>query len=275
MNILALIVVYKTRLDCSETLLTLSRQNSAGRLEVLVWDNSPHEASFAERAWLSAQFEHVSYRHDGQNTPLSALYNHVIERHLHHPVRKHDYLILLDQDSNLESAFLLKMSTAAVQHPDVNLLLPLVRAGADGRLVSPANLYYFRGSAWKRLRLGLIKSRFTTAINSGMMISVDYLTNGFPGYPPEIPFYGTDNWLCQSYAEKNRWIFVVDTTIKHDLAQFGDEPNDVRLWRHRQNIKALRFLNRRGFFRRNFCYLYTTGTCLRRAMRYRDWRFLR
>jgi GT2 family glycosyltransferase len=274
MNILALIVTYKIRLDCSDTLLTLAEQGYKGGLHVFVWDNSPEEAGAKEKLWLSNQFKDVHYHHDGLNTSLSDLYNEIIAKRLRCSPGEYEYLMLFDQDSLLEPGFLQKMSAAATRYSEVKLLLPIVRAGTNGQLVSPANLYYFKGSAWKRLRLGLIKSRFTTAINSGMMISVDYLVNEFIGYPAEIPFYGTDNWLCQAVAKSYRWFYVVDTTITHDLAQLGCESNDVKLWRHRQNIRAVRFLNREGFFRRNLCFLYTSTTCIRRAIRYRDWRFL-
>jgi GT2 family glycosyltransferase len=274
MSILALVVSYKIKLDCSETLLSLAEQSYADGLQVFVWDNSPEEAGVENKLWLSRQFRDVHYYHDGQNTPLSDLYNHVIEKCLRGSTRGYEYLMLFDQDSVLERDFLLKMVEAATRNPQVKLLLPLVRSGANRQLVSPANLYYFKGSTWKNPRLGLVKTRFTTAINSGMMISVDYLVNEFIGYPREIPFYGTDNWFCQTVAKNYRWLYVVDTTIKHDLAQFGSEPKDIKLWRHRQNVRAVRFLNRDGFFRRNLCLVYTFTTCVRRAIRYRDWRFL-
>jgi len=272
MTILALVVVYKIDLDSSDTLQSLARQSCTEGLHVFVWDNSPEEASVAKKAWLSHQFQRTNYHHDGKNTPLSTLYNTVIDQGLLGVPEEYQYLILFDQDSIVESTFFASMRAAATQHPEIQLLLPIVKS--DDQIVSPARLYYFKGIFWRRPRFGLIKARFTTAINSGMMISAGYLSHYFPGYPPELRFYGTDTWLCQTLSTTHQWVYVVDTAIKHNLAQFCEERTDVKLWRHGEKIRATRFLNRQGFFRRNFCFLYTAMGCIRDAIKYRDRRFV-
>ena len=272
MTILSLVVLYKTDLDSSDTLRSLAGQSCTAGLHVFVWDNSPDEATAAKKDWLSQQFQRTYYHHDGRNTPLSELYNNVIRQCLLDVRGQYQYLIMLDQDSLLHPRFFETMRAAAIQHPEIKLLLPIVKSG--GQIVSPAHMHYFKGTFWRKPYYGSIKARFTTAINSGMMISGDYLAHDFPGYPPELRFYGTDTWLCQSIASSHRWIYVVDTTIKHELSQFCEERSDVKLWRHWEIIRATRFLNRDGFFRRTLCCFYTTISCVRSAIKYRDWRFV-
>lgn len=267
---LALVVLFGTPPSRSATLRSLAQQEDLN-FDLLVWDNSEHACTKHERDWLRFTLPRSDYHHSPQNTPLARVYETVIRDRV---LAGHasDYLLILDQDSTLPPAFLRCMRRSATMHPEVGLLLPLVRS-AD-TLVSPATIRWFLGRRWSRPKTGLLPSRSMVAINSGMVLSRRYLAGHFNGYPQELTFYGTDNWMCQAYAEHLPTLVVVDTTIRHGLAEHEEEPIERRIWRHREIVRATRYLNRQGLLRRVACDLYLLAFSARKAGRFRDGRFL-
>jgi hypothetical protein len=107
-----------------------------------------------------------------------------------------------------------------------------------------------------------------------MIIASHYLLAKFPGYPDTLAFYGTDDWFCEQYAVDEETAYVFESTIQHNISTFNKESVDIKLWRHREIVRAARMLNSRGVLRRCSCYLYTSLTCARMALRFRDKRFL-
>lgn len=272
-KLLALVVLYRVEPGASESLLSLAAQSNISSQQVLVWDNSPEPCSDAGREWLNKNFSSCVYHHCPRNLPLSHIYNEVIWAWIKQHPGSFSHLLLLDQDSILEPTFLSVAIEAIRNFPDIELFLPLVKA--SGHIVSPAHLFYFKGFYWRCPSVGPIPVRFKTAINSGMIIGSRYLLDGFPGYPESLSFYGTDTWFCEQYARDEKLACVFDSTILHNLSRFKEEDVEVKLWRHREEIRASRITNSRGIFRRYGCVLYTSLTCVRMALRFRDRRFFR
>ena len=272
MKFLALVVLYRVEPDQAPTLVSLAHQASLSDIHVVVRDNSPVKATEESQLWLSKTFPSLDYDHDGDNWPLSRVYNWVIDHYLKGSPAAFHLMIFLDQDSVLLPDFVAEAAAAAAANPEISMFLPSVIAG--GRIISPAHLYYFKGIYAKGRYSGKVAARFKTAINSGMVVSVGYLIHKFVGYPTELKFYGTDNWFCERFAEREKWIYVFDSTIAHDLSSLAEETNEVKLWRHREAIRAMRFLNRSGRFRNFACLVYAFAMSARQALRHRDWRFL-
>jgi GT2 family glycosyltransferase len=272
MKLLALVVLFKVDPEASESLLSLAAQCSPSPPHLMVWDNSPEPCSIAGRKWLDKTFASYDYHHCPENAPLSRIYNEVIDTWIIRRPGDFSHLLLLDQDSILEPDFLHIAAEAIDKHPDIGLFLPLVKSG--GHTVSPAHLFYFKGVYWHRPRLGPIRLRFKTAINSGMIIASRYLLKKFPGYPDTLAFYGTDNWFCEQYAGDEGIACLFESTIHHNLSTYNIEDVEVKLWRHRETVRAARVLNSHGVFRRCGCYLYISLTCAQMALRFRDRRFL-
>ena len=274
MRYLILCVLYKTVPSNSSSLCSLAKCAQVGQgSKVTVWDNSPTHAGEAELQWLARTFPSVEYRHTPQNVALSSAYNTVIREYFCGNRQELDALVLLDQDSEFSPDFLDKATAAAEVYPDVALFLPLVRA--NDRIVSPGILYWFKGTSWKNARSGLVRSRFRTAMNSGMIIRSQYLGGQFRGYDQRIRFYGTDDYFCQQYAQTQPWLYVMDVEIQHQLALDRDEELEVKLWRHRSNIHAVVLLNEKGLIRRSACHLYCFLYCAKSALLHRDIRFLK
>jgi hypothetical protein len=272
MKLLALVVLFKVDPEASESLLSLAAQRSSSPPHLMVWDNSPEPCSVAGRLWLERTFASYDYHHSPNNRPLSRIYNDVIDTWIKQRPGYFSHLLLLDQDSILEPAFLSVATEAVKDHPDVGLFLPLAKSG--GHIVSPAHLFYFKGFYWNHPTLGPIRLRFKTAVNSGMIIASHYLLEKFPGYPDTLAFYGTDDWFCEQYAVDEKIACVFESTIQHNVSTFNKEDVEIKLWRHREIVRAARVLNSHGVFRRYGCFLYTSLTCARMALRFRDLRFL-
>jgi GT2 family glycosyltransferase len=239
--------------------------------QVLIWDNSPDTISDSERDWLKSNFRSAEHHHYEENQPLSKVYNEIIETRIKKS-NEFDYLLLLDQDSTLPSNFLEEANQTARLYPDVELFIPTVLS--HGHIVSPAYLIYFKGFYMSRKHIGRLELKFKSAVNSGMLISTKYLSTKFHRYPSELSFYGTDDWFCRQFAHNHGSCFVLDAEILHNLSTFNEENIDGKLWRHREIIRANRFLNRASRLTRWGCLLYTSLVCARLALRYRDRRFL-
>lgn len=274
MRLLILVVLYRRACRASETLRSLAAcRNTLHDSLVVVWDNSPEEAVAEERLWLRSALPRAAYFHDASNPGLASVYNRVIDRFLKAMAPEtSDFLLLLDQDSEVDQTFFTALEHATTEHPEIALFLPLV--AARGRIVSPANLYGFKGSYWKKKRSGLTPSEHHTAINSGMVISAPYLREHFPGYDERLQFYGTDNFFMREYGKTNRQFVVLDCILQHDLSCFTPENIEVKLWRHRENVNSLRILHEGCGMRTWLAHAYCRLHNLRQAIKYCDRRFL-
>lgn len=274
MRYLVLCVIYKTNPSNSITLFSLAECRCAKEnIRVIVWDNSPLRAESVELEWLARNFSNVEYRHSPQNVPLSSAYNTAIREYFLGSISEYDALVLLDQDSSFGPDLFSKATEAAEKYPDADLFLPFVKA--NGKIISPASLYWFKGVSWGHARSGLVHSRFRAAINSGMIIRSRYLVGQFPGYDERLRFYGTDNYFLQEYAKTQLWLCVLDVEIQHDLARNRDEGVETKLWRHLDNVRALYLLNEKGWVRRTCCQLYCLLYSAKIALQHRDRRFLK
>lgn len=274
MRLLVLVVIYRRFCSASETLRSLAASREA--LEgsrVVVWDNSPERALAEESQWLRRSLPMAAYFHDASNPGLASVYNRVIERYLKTQTPEtFDYMVLFDDDSQVGRNYFAELERASNDHPGIALFLP--RLTAKGKIVSPSDLYGCKGFLWKKNRSGLARTRHRTAMNSGMAISVSYLREEFPGYDERFRFYGTDLFFMREYGRTNRQFVVLDCALQHDLSFFATETVEIKLWRHRESVAALRLLHEgRGmqtWLTRAYC-----GVChLRQAIKYRDLRFL-
>lgn len=212
-SVLALVVMYGVKPSQSPAIASLGRISKVGiTLSTLVWDNSPEKL---EDLLPEGDWGETSWVHTPENLGLSAIYNEVIANWL----KEGEHLLLLDQDTVLPENFFETASEAIIANPSVNLFLPMVRA--HERWVSPQYAAVGWGRSWKQPRVGLQPSRHLGAINSGMIISSDYLRGLFGGYDRDLRFYGTDTFFMLEYRRQNSWVFVLDAVVLHDLSFYS------------------------------------------------------
>jgi hypothetical protein len=267
---LILVVLYKVPLLESPTIRSLLRASSRlAASKVLIWDNSPSPAaSQSDLDRLRCSVGEVEYVTTPENLSLSTIYNRTIQSWL----RQHTYLVIFDHDSEFDASFFVLIEKATRTHPSVPLFLPIVTY-ANG-IVSPANMFYFKGWPWRRKKVGLVRSRFHTAINSGMVISARFLETKFGSYDERFRFYGTDNSFMQSYAKLERHFCVVDVKIAHRLDFYEERNSTAKVVRMREINRATLLLAGGNPFMAALSRAYVLLTSAKHAVRHWDWRFM-
>ena len=215
---LILVVLYKCKVKESLSYISLLKSSEyLNNSKLILWDNSP-EIRSVEIHNLGFM-KNIEYIHTPENMALSKIYNYVIQEH-----EQYDYMIILDQDSSFSSKYIVKLNTAILKHPAVNLFLPLIKS--EQTIISPGDYKIFKGSYWKKEKYGVIDAKNILAINSGMVINFNYLKNIYTGYDERLKFYGTDTSFMVTYSKDNNLLFVIDYVMKHDSALL-DEDEDI------------------------------------------------
>lgn len=265
-KLLALIVVYGCNPTDTPSMRSLLKCiGGEYELRIIVWDNSPqpHNLNWCT---LEPRGEYIA---TPENIGLSAIYNRVVRQHL----RESEYLLLLDQDSELPVDFLDKTASAIATYPDLDLFLPMV--SANSRWVSPVTYFCGWGKQWNVGVVGCIESKRVCAINSGMVISSTYLHGSFPGYDERLSFYGTDTQFILDYIDRRSQLYVLDTVIKHDLSFYSGLPGQ-RAKKFKAMRTAYHFIyEKRPFLQRFTVNIIMFTVAIRYAIRYKTLDFLR
>ena len=264
-SFLALVVVYGSEPATTPTLRSLARCSlERCGLRTIVWDNSPEPAL----AGGSAPGLQVDYVSTPENLGLSTIYNRVSTTHL----RAHEHLLLLDQDTELAVDYLTRAALAIEHHPGIDLFLPRVRA--NGRWASPVSYLCGWGRQWRKPIIGLVSSKRICAINSGMIISADYLRPS-PRYDERLRFYGTDTQFMLDYSDRRSQLCVLDATLLHDLSFFSvDSRSQAKKFAAMKAAYDLIY-EKRPWFQQAAVRLVMLAVSIRYAIRHRESTFLR
>lgn len=242
MNLVILVVVYQLSPKQSATICSLSQSAkllSTISHHIILRDNSSKPYGEIEKKQLHHLMEglNVTYWHDGQNISLSQIYNRVIQKE----IKETDYLVLLDHDSSFDSNYFQAFLHAKQQAPNCLLFLPMIQQGED--IISPSNVFLFKGSYWKKKRYGLVSTHHHTSINSGMIISGHYLLKQFLGYDEKLRFYNTDNYFMWKFSQQESFFFVLDYTVHHTLNFYDpSEPFEKKKARYQEMRKSAIYL---------------------------------
>ncbi|MGX5820038.1 hypothetical protein ACWKWU_17710 [Chitinophaga lutea] len=266
-----LVVVFKRGLEDSQTLMALREQQGLFPGAVLhVWDNSPQP--FLHLDMLKEAFPalRLEYTHTPENYPLSRIYNSIIDEYRH----TGRYLVLLDHDTELTSDYWKEANELTQNSSEKkNLILPVIIAG--DRIVSPAKLYHFLGRHFQAAPSGDIPSRYLSAINSGMIISLDYFQRSGFRYDERLRFYGTDDYFMKEFQRKEERCFVMTARLYHSLDYFSDrETVDQKVHRFAEIVSGILLLNRANPFIALGARAYVFSKALRESLKHRTLKFL-
>lgn len=269
---LILTVLYNKTTFTSDTLQGIIK--SAGLLNEVgarlrLHDNSVNKMDSESLINLSRVLKHVDYVHTPQNLPLSEIYNTAIEQGLSMPQVK--YLMLLDHDSKIDINFFKKaIEAAAGKHA---LMIPIVKN--QGVIRSPMISYVIKTSVFSKLEPGSISSKNMVAINSGMIISFDYLrATGFK-YDKRLNNYGTDNYFMKYYSARCATLFILDYTFDHSLSFFDSSDINKKLEVFSQNKSAFLIINSDNLFNYSRAIVYNILSSIKNAVKYKTLKFLK
>jgi len=262
-----LVCLYKKSIGTSATLESL--MNAAHLLQdvgIYLWDNSPRCMDEPALDQLRATFENFNYVHTPENTVLSKVYNQTIKEQ----TNPEGYLMLCDDDSHIPETFFSNLNTAIELQPEINLFLPKIFV--KGSMISPAKDFVYTTRFIEGELSGLMVSKYTTAINSCMVVSNRVFLDGFR-YDERLNFYGTDNYFMYKYAQAYSELYVLDVTIIHDLS-FESADLSYKLKIFRETKRANRIVYSDDKLHLITVMLNNFAVSLKHCLKYKTFAFL-
>lgn len=268
---LILVVNYKKNILESETIKSLSKIPHLNiNSKLLVWDNKPMQENHQDIYKIKDRFNQLEYIPCESNERLSSVYNYVIKN----KIECFEYLIILDNDSMITTDFFSTLDKSITNNNNIDLFLPIVKS--SGLIVSPARLFYFKGIYYKKIKYGKVNAHFKTAINSGMVISSNYLKYHFEGYDEELSLYGIDDYFMKEYSKKNKYFYIIKYVIEHSLSIHVNESVDIKLFRFKNLKNGIRIVNKNSnFILKKIIEIYLLFCSLKESLKYKDMRFFR
>ncbi len=216
-SIIAVLVLYKTRLEDSEAFTSLSdslKKNNL-RMDIVVYDNSPTPMVTAPECihdnWT------IHYVHDETNPGVSTAYNTGFK--IAQRLEKR-WLLLLDQDTFFPENAFVEYSKAIQENRDIHLFAPIVIS--KNRIISPCRYFLNKGCTLRRIKPSIYNFKRKSLINSGMLISVDAFEKT-GGYNENIRLDFADHFFIGKYkAIYNRFAVI-------NLGCFQDFSSDKQL----------------------------------------------
>lgn len=267
LKILLLVVLYKTDVLDSETIKTIQNQKQSDAItEIIIWDNSPEAIDDSRLQLVKEILGNCIYISTPENTSLSKLYNHVITNY------HFDYILLLDQDTGIPENYFNEILQYVKHFPDINLFLPIVKN--DNLIVSPGSFRYFKGKHWDSPISGLISSKNTLAVTSGMLISWNYFAKHNYRFDERLNLYGIDTKFMLDYAKKEKTLFVSPIAFAHNSALWSNPPADELLPRFKNFKKAWSLILSDRPIANFLNLLHSKYSSIKLAIKYKDLRFL-
>ena len=213
-SVLAVVVVFRQQPAATTSLQSLLAASRAAttdlRLAIHVVDNTPGGQDPGDIP------SDVQYRAAPDNPGLATPYNEALAFATQNGF---DWLLTLDQDTQLPRDFLQKLHASAEQNRNNSRVAAIVPQVSDhGRVISP---FRFVGGFLPRV-LGPetrgISDRHTSAINSASLLRVQTLA-AIGGYEPRFPLHQSDTRLFQRLDELGYRVFIArEIDVHHELA---------------------------------------------------------
>ncbi|MDR8363977.1 glycosyltransferase [Pseudomonas sp. JL3] len=213
----------------------------------------------------------VNYYHSGENKKLSIVYNELIKDNC-----ECDYYIILDDDSVIDSSYLL--SLLPFFESDVKVAIPLIKHNGD--LISPGRVSGVRGHALKEsdVDIGVVKSSNLVAMMSGTVLSKSIVEE--LRFDERLSFYGVDTKFFLSYSRIYDVIFILNTILEHEsalrdnLSDFSSLKrrltnlilskvyvfDDVKFHRIKISLYVLAFVSKKIITTKNLSYILLLNT---------------
>lgn len=209
------IVLYKQKLYDSISFITLTKAikyNNPFKITLLVYDNSPTVCSY--NIININGIDEIIFNHDTSNPGVSKAYNYAAQVAFS---SKADWLLLLDQDTILSEKILFQYNQSIIANPKCKLFAPIVYA--NKKIISPYRVSYNIGWTIKKEVSGLISSKKYHAINSALLINVDYFIL-VKGYNDNIKLDFSDFVFFENYSRYSSFFYIVDVFCNQNLSTF-------------------------------------------------------
>jgi GT2 family glycosyltransferase len=228
----AVVVVYRRALVDCESIQSLVRINKTdpdlySSLKVLIQDNSPAGWPAGECPLPASDLVHCP-----ENPGLADAYNRALSHAVRNDIR---WLMLLDQDTDLSTAYLRKVLDA-VSSESLEKICAFVPKLYDGnRLLSP---YRVGRSSMKIIPAEFVgrSDEMLWPFSSGSVISVDALQR-IRGFAHDYPLDYLDNITFSRLYRAGFVTYVLDARLEHSLS-YLDMEHKMSLSRYRNILAA-------------------------------------
>ncbi len=208
-SIQIVLVLYKTKIEDSLTYKTLCENIStlSCNHEFLVYNNSPEQTIENKN-----NYELVNAT---TNNMLVGPYNYALQRAIE---CKHNWLLLLDQDTCLTKEYFEQLNIALGMNKDVAAIIPKLQ-NKEFHL-SPTSYNSLFGP-WLKMHniynAGFIKNKTIQAFNSAALISVKALDE-IGRFSLEFPLDQLDFYVFNRLSNSGFSFYLMNVTLSHDLA---------------------------------------------------------
>jgi GT2 family glycosyltransferase len=213
MNITAVVVFYKQKIEASKTFSSLkdtlkSRTESTTGLEFILYDNGPEQQPFQSGEYDGASFTYV---HDPRNLGIATAYNFAWSAARE---KGSEWLLLLDHDTELTDEYMDQLFKISSQTESVAAIVPQIKS--KDVVISPVYSSQIRPLQGEKPGPGLQEIP-VMAINSGALIKVAFLDE-IGGFNPDFSLDYLDHWLFNEIYKRGRKVWVTDLFLEHDLS---------------------------------------------------------
>lgn len=277
MKNIVLVVLYNEIITKSETFKALvsSFERKDARVKdyrVVFWDNSnkDYNKNYIGNAQLTLEnlgLESV-YIETPDNIALSKIYNTIIEQST-----DEDYLMIFDQDSSFNGDYF-NVFEESIKQTLPDIILPVVTF--KNKIVSPTKIIYLKGFYYDTPPKGLVSNKHISAINSGMIISLNFIKKNNFRYNNKLRNYCTDDDIMKFVRNKDATVFVMDYSFEHDLSLSTLNSNSESLrTRYNEMINSKKIVYSNSIFEKSFVALYFGLHRFYMCLRFRDLKYLK
>ncbi len=215
MRIFAVLVLYKKKLEESQTYISLLNSYLKSNLTqldlfLLVYDNSPARQEVLPNIPFKYQ-----YIHDPHNHGLSVAYNTALRTAVS---MNFPWLLLLDHDSELPSDYIYTIvKMLEINSSNESIVAYVPKVACNSAIVSPSRVTF--DVQFRPININFVGACdfHVTAINSGTLLRVSYLES-IQGFNNLFQLDYLDHWLFNKIHLDSKKVYVFDSIIQHDLS---------------------------------------------------------
>lgn len=254
----AVVVIYNKNCNVSQTLSCLKKYSK--QIKIIVFDNSTtdfHNNDYCKK-------NNLEYYTFYENVGLSKAYNYIIDNI---EKKAKDYLIILDDDTNLTDEYIQEVLQQIKF--DYDVLLPIVTT--NNQIISPSNTQ-FNCRVKKINDIDNVNLNKVTAINSGMVIKM-IIYNSIR-YNEEIFLDYVDHEFMRKIRKNIKKIYIMKSEIKQNFSMYEKVDKTSRLKRfliYKHDFKIYCKNNLLGIF---FYHLNILKITIKYCLEYKTWDFI-
>jgi GT2 family glycosyltransferase len=229
----AVVVIYKRQLMECESVRSLLEVQMAnpklfGSLRVLIQDNSPTPQPVPEE--LAAQSQ---YRHCAGNPGLADAYNCGMAAAKEKGI---EWLLLLDQDTQVSTAYLVAVLDAIAAKPESNICAFVPKLFMGNRIIGPHRIRAYSTDIIATTFAG-VSREMLLPFNSGAVLSLSALDR-VGGFDAEFPLDYLDNITFARLYRAGFFTCVVDVGLQHSLSLLDLERGGMSPGRYKEMLTA-------------------------------------